>query len=87
MMYVLEYLIYHLRPYGIASYLRPEDQKLLEYSIASNNNKHKQNRPVKSVLPNESIDQLDGNQSKVSQLKEVTAAAKSQGKSKEASGS
>lgn len=27
MMYVLEYLIYHLRPYGIASYIRPRDQK------------------------------------------------------------
>ncbi|KAI2809785.1 hypothetical protein RDWZM_003040 [Blomia tropicalis] len=29
MMYVLEYLIYHLRPYGISSYIRPIDQKLL----------------------------------------------------------
>lgn len=80
MMYVLEYLIYHLRPYGLASYLRPEDQKLLEYSIA-NNNRQKQNQPVKSVLLNEVLDQGEGNQSK-SQLNEDTAAAKSQLKSK-----
>lgn len=28
MMYVLEYLIYHLRPYGISSYVRPQDRIL-----------------------------------------------------------
>lgn len=28
MMYVLEYLIYHLRPYGINSYVRPADLAL-----------------------------------------------------------
>lgn len=29
MMYVLEYLLYHLRPYGIQTYLRPLDKKLI----------------------------------------------------------
>ncbi|XP_027197825.2 LOW QUALITY PROTEIN: glycoprotein-N-acetylgalactosamine 3-beta-galactosyltransferase 1-like [Dermatophagoides pteronyssinus] len=48
MMYVLEYLIYHLRPYGISSYVRPQDQKLLEYH-------HQQQEPQTQIIPNEKI--------------------------------
>ena len=32
MMYVLEYLIYHLRPYGISWENKPEDTKVLPLS-------------------------------------------------------
>lgn len=38
MMYVLDYLIYHLRPYGIASYIRPADRMLAERFQKINNN-------------------------------------------------
>ncbi|XP_017488027.1 PREDICTED: glycoprotein-N-acetylgalactosamine 3-beta-galactosyltransferase 1-like [Rhagoletis zephyria] len=78
MFYVLDYLIYHLRPYGIASYLRPADQKLLE----SSKNPQQQlqplkSRPVKSVAADAAAaddDHLNnGSQSKV--VKEVAAAA------------
>ncbi|KAH9515882.1 Glycoprotein-N-acetylgalactosamine 3-beta-galactosyltransferase 1 [Dermatophagoides farinae] len=51
MMYVLEYLIYHLRPYGISSYVRPQDQKLLEH--------HQQQELQTKTIPVEEITKND----------------------------
>lgn len=54
MMYVLEYLIYHLRPYGISSYVRPKDRKLIEH--------HNEESQTK-IIPTEEIVKSKRNES------------------------
>ena len=64
MMYVLEYLIYHLRPYGIASYIRPSDQQLVEYNAKRQQSYLRQNRQLLPAPVPDSTVAIDASSSK-----------------------